>query len=323
MAVYTEVARDRLDTFLQDFDLGQVVSFSPIAEGVENTNYVLVTTTGKFILTLFEARVRPADLPFHVGLMQHLASSGIACPVPIPDRSGHAIRTLHTRPALITTFLSGRSPQIITARHCEALGGACAALQLAAGSFDLQRSNDLSVRRWRNLFEANAHHTDSLMAGLEERIRRELDELEALWPLDLPAGIIHADLFPDNVFFVDMNVTGIMDFYFACNDFLAYDLAICVNAWCFGGRSTPDPELAAAMIRGYESRRVLEPEERNALPILARGAALRFFLTRLEDWFKSGNTAGPPPKDPLELLPVIEFHRHCHNLWSHESRSRS
>ena len=245
MAVYTEVSDDELRSFLADYDVGAVLSCKGIAEGVENSNYLIVTERGPFILTLYEKRVREADLPYFLGLMEHLAGKGIACPLPVRARDGVALRRLSGRPASIVTFLSGMWPRRPTPAHCSALGQALAQFHAAGADFPMERRNDLSNAGWRTLFDRiDPAAADTVRPGLAAEIAAELDTLEAAWPTDLPRGTIHADLFPDNVFFKDGALTGFIDFYFACTDWLAYDIAICLNAWCF------EPDGSFVPVRG-------------------------------------------------------------------------
>lgn len=306
MAVYTEVSDADLEAFLADYDIGQAESFKGIAEGVENTNYVLSTTRGQYMVTLYEKRVDPRDLPFFLGLMDHLAERGISCPRPIHARDGQALRTLAGRPAAITTFLQGMWPRRMTVKHCGPLGEALAAMHLAGRDFPLKRPNALSVSGWRPLFEASRRHID---APLGRELSDELDFFEANWPKDLPAGVIHADLFNDNVFFLNERLSGVIDFYFACNDFLAYDVAICLNAWCFEPDNAFNATKARALLQGYDKVRRLGDHERQALPTLARGSALRFLLTRLYDWVHTPADALVKRKDPQEYLAKLRFHR--------------
>ncbi len=309
MAVYTEIADDEIDRFIAGYDIGAVLSFKGIAEGVENSNYLVVTETGPYILTLYEKRVDPNDLPFFIGLMEHLASRGLTCPQPVRNRAGEALGTLAGKPAAIVTFLKGmwiRRPRV---DHCAAVGTALAELHLAGEGFTLTRRNALSVPGWRPLFERSAERGDSVMPGLVAAIGAELGVLEATWPKDLPAGVIHADLFPDNVFFLANHLSGLIDFYFACNDFLAYDVAICLNAWCFEADGALNVTKARALLGGYEKVRPLSDAERAALPILARGSALRFLLTRLYDWLNVPPGALVAPKDPLEYWRKLRFHQ--------------
>jgi homoserine kinase type II len=309
MAVYTEVPDDQLAEFIASYDLGALLSYKGIAEGVENTNYLLHTEKGPFFLTLFEKRVAPADLPFFLGLMEHLAKAGITCPTPVRDAQGRMLRQLAGRPAAIVTFLEGvwiRRPQ---ARHCMALGAAMAKLHLAGQTFQGKRRNALDLAGWRPLYARFQSRADEIGAGLAAIIEQELAHLEANWPADLPQGIIHADLFPDNVFFLGDRLSGLIDFYFACTDALAYDVAITLNAWCFESDHSFNITKGQALLKGYQSVRALTPAEREALPLLARGAALRFLLTRAYDWLNTAADALVRRKDPNEFLRRLRFHR--------------
>lgn len=309
MAVYTEVSDAALTAFLAAYDIGTLLSYKGIAEGVENTNYFLHTTGGTFILTLYEKRVRADDLPFFLNLMEHLAARGLACPQPIRDRAGIALGELCGKPAVIVTFLEGVSVKRPGIDHCRALGGALAGLHAAGADFGMRRANNLSVEAWEPLFHLAEPEADRVSPGLGERIAGDLAILEAGWPSGLPSGVIHADLFTDNVFFIGDDLSGLIDFYFACTDAFAYDLAICLNAWCFDADGTFHREMGAALIAGYEAVRPLPPAEVEALPILCRGAALRFLLTRLVDWLNVPPGALVQPKDPLEYDRRLTFHR--------------
>jgi homoserine kinase type II len=309
MAVYTDVPDDELRTFLADYALGEVVSCKGIAEGVENSNFLLRTERGSYILTLYERRVAPADLPFFLDLMDHLAKRGIACPTPIHAKDGAALRRLCGRPAAIVTFLDGMWPRRIQPFHCAALGRALAGLHNAGRDFAGRRGNDLSVAGWRALHDSCRARADEVQAGLGAELAQEVDELARLWPGDLPQGVIHADLFPDNVFFRGDRISGLIDFYFACTDSLAYDIAICLNAWCFEEDRSFNVTKARLMLASYRAERPLDAAELAALPLLARGAALRFLLTRLYDLLNHPEGALVRPKDPLEYLAKLRFHR--------------
>jgi homoserine kinase type II len=313
MAVYTEVSDDELQAFMADYDLGQVTSFKGIAEGVENSNYLLQTEKGPFFLTLYEKRVNPADLPFFIGLMEHLARTGVKCPVPIHAKDGKILRNLCGRPAAIITFLNGMHTRRAEAWHCFELGKALAQLHLAGKSFPQTRKNSLALAGWRELFDKVGNTAESVEQGLHGLIGDELGELAKTWPQSLPNGVIHADLFPDNVFFMGKECSGLIDFYFACTDFLAYDLAICMNAWCFEPDGALNITKANRLFSGYESVRPLEPAEKQALPTLARGGAMRFLLTRLYDWVNTPAGALVKPKDPREYLRKLKFHRSVTN----------
>ncbi|MBI3709297.1 MAG: homoserine kinase [Proteobacteria bacterium] len=309
MAVYTEVGDEELEKFVAAYDLGQVVACKGIAEGVENSNYLLQTDHSTYILTLYEKRVAKADLPFFLGLMEHLARHGIACPTPIKGRDGKALRDLAGRPAAIISFLQGMWPRRALPHHCREVGIALARMHLAGESFELKRANALSVAGWRTLFDGCRARADEVRKGLGDEIAKELEIIAAHWPKELPAGVIHADLFPDNVFFLGDRLSGMIDFYFACNDFLAYDLAVCLNAWCFEPDNAFNATKARALLRGYNEGRKVLAEEMAALPLLARGSALRFLLTRLYDWLNHPPGAFVKPKDPMEYLKKLRFHR--------------
>ena len=309
MAVYTDVPAEELTLFLCDYELGELLAYKGIAEGVENSNFLVHTGRGYFILTLYEKRVAPGDLPFFLGLMEHLANKGLTCPQPVKNRRGAVLGTLGGRPAAIVTFLEGMWIRHPSAGHCSAVGEAVAKLHRAGADFPLTRANALSVAGWRPLFQAAASRADEVRDGLKEALDAELSFLERAWPTDLPRGVIHADLFPDNVFFLHNSLSGLIDFYFACTDTLAYDLAICLNAWCFEADHTFNITKGRALLEAYRRVRPLSRAEREQLPLLARGAALRFLLTRLVDWLDVPPGALVKPKDPLEYFRKLRFHQ--------------
>ncbi|MEM9677670.1 MAG: homoserine kinase [Pseudomonadota bacterium] len=298
MAVYTEVTDAALTAYLEDYELGAVTSFKGIAGGVENTNYALQTQRGQYILTLYEKRVSEVDLPFFIGLMDHLSSAGFPCPKPVRNRAGEALSTLAGRPAAMVSFLEGLDVKHPDAALCEEAGKAMAKLHAAANGFDICRTNALAPHGWPQLVSASRAGADGVESGLEDLITKELEHLAKDWPTDIPAGVIHADMFPDNVFFLDGRLSGVIDFYFACNDFLAYDIAVALNAWCFDSDFQFDPKKSAAFLMGYQQHRRLTETERDALPTLCRGAALRFLLTRLYDWLNVPPGALVVPHDP-------------------------
>ena len=308
MAVYTEVPDNELEEFVARYDIGRVASCKGIAEGVENSNYLLHTERGSYILTLYEKRVSAADLPFFIGLMEHLAHKGIACPTPIHARGGEALGELCGRPAAIISFLDGMWPRRPTPRHCQLLGEALAKFHLAGADFPLRRANDLSLAGWRRLFEACRNRAHEVSPGLGDELARELDLIERGWPKDLAIGTIHADLFPDNVFFLQDRLSGIIDFYFACTDAYAYDVAVCLNAWCFEPNLAFNATKARGLVANYRRARPMPAAEIEALPLLARGSALRFLLTRLYDWLNHPPGAFVKPKDPIEYLRKLRFH---------------
>ena len=309
MAVYTDVSAEDLTAFLAGYEIGELLAYKGIAEGVENSNFLVHTTAGHFILTLYEKRVAAADLPFFLALMEHLAARGITCPQPVKNRAGQMLGTVAGRPAVIVTFLDGMWIRRPTATHCAAVGEALAKLHIAGNDFALERNNTLSVAGWRPLFDGTAGRGDRLQPGLSETIERELALLEREWPRDLPQGVIHADLFPDNVFFLGTSLSGLIDFYFACTDTLAYDVVICLNAWCFEPDHSYNVTKGRALLTQYTRTRALSSAEWAALPLLARGAAMRFLLTRLVDWLDVPPGALVRPKDPLEYFRKLRFHQ--------------
>ncbi|MCB1832611.1 MAG: homoserine kinase [Geminicoccaceae bacterium] len=309
MAVYTHIDEDQLDTLLAGFELGEVKALKGIAEGVENSNFFLLTESGRYILTIYEKRVDPADLPFFLSLMDHLSHKGVRCPVPIRDRNGEALQEIAGKPAAIITFLDGQSPRAMTPARCEALGRVLAELHAAGQDFAMRRVNVLSVDGWRTLFARSRESGKGVEKALAAEIDAELAFLEREWPRELPSGVIHADLFPDNVFFDRNRVSGLIDFYFACTDLFAYDVAICINAWCFEISGEFNITKSRALLRGYRERREMTEDEIGALPVLLRGAAMRFLLTRLHDWLNQVDGALVKPKNPDEYLRKLRFHQ--------------
>lgn len=309
MAVYTEVADTDLAAFLAGYDLGRLLAYKGIAEGVENSNFFLHTEAGTFILTLYEKRVAAQDLPFFLGLMEHLAQHRLVCPLPVKNREGALLGHLAGRPAAIVTFLEGVSSRRPSPAKCSALGTALAELHQAGADFAGRRENALSLAGWHQLYAQGKSGADGVQDGLADFIAAELAFLDAHWPQGLPSGVIHADLFPDNVLFLGDKVSGLIDFYFACNDYLSYDLAVCLNAWCFEPDMSFNITKSMSLIAAYEEKRRLAPEEIAALPMLARGAALRFALTRLVDWLNVPPGALVKPKDPLDYVKRLRFHQ--------------
>jgi homoserine kinase type II len=308
MAVYTDVSDDALAAFLAEYAIGSLVAFRGIAEGVENSNFSLRTSEGDFILTLYERRVDPDDLPWFLGLMQHLAGRGISCPLPVPGRDGAALRMVCGRHAAITTFLPGVWPRRVQVGHCRPLGEAVARLHLAGEGFPPVRANGLGPGSWPALMDRCRGRAAEVQDGLSKELDAAIKRVLGAWPDGLPQGHIHADLFPDNVFFLDGRVSGLIDFYFACTDLYAYDVAVCLNAWCFETDFSFNVTKARAFLGGYDAVRALSAGERDALPVLAQGAALRFLLTRLFDWLNTPDGALVTRKSPLEYVRRLRFH---------------
>ncbi|MFN3524269.1 MAG: homoserine kinase [Phenylobacterium sp.] len=314
MAVYTDITDEELQALLADYDLGEALSFKGIAEGVENSNFLLETGTGRFILTVFEKRVRSEDLPFFLDLMRWLADQGYPSAAPIRDRDGRMLKSLRGKPAVIVAFLSGLSVRRPSVAHCREAGRGLAWLHQASEGFAGARANDLSQPAWAPMFARLRAEAEALKPGLAAVIDADLDMLARRWPQGLPSGVVHADYFPDNVFFHGAEFAGTIDFYFACVDAYAYDVAIALNAWCFEADGSFNITAARALLAGYESRRPLSGAERAALPVLAHGAAMRFFLTRLADWGSTPPGALVRPKDPLEYERKLAVHRSAPDL---------
>ena len=313
MAVYTKINNTELRAFLSQYSLGDLISFSEIAVGVENSNFLVQTTEGQFILTLYEKRVNPDDLPFFLGLLSHLSENNFVCPVPVEKKDGRILNDLNGRPATIVTFLEGTSPEVITVAHCKALGASMAKLHRAGTNFKIHRENSLSVKQWRPLLDSCDLLNKPIYIKLYNELNEEINWLEKNWPKGLPIGIIHADLFPDNVFFLGNFLSGIIDFYFACTDFLAYDLAISINAWCFDSDETFNAKKSKALVDGYQTQRPLSSNEIAYFQVLARGSAIRFLLTRLYDWLNHPDDALVQPKDPMSYLKKLNFHQQVEN----------
>jgi homoserine kinase type II len=309
MAVYTDITEQELSAFLSEYSIGTLTSYKGIAEGSENSNYLLHTTAGTYILTLYEKRVDAADLPFFLGLMQHLSAKGLSCPLPVARRDGKPTGRVAGRPAAIITFLEGVWPRRPTAAQCGEVGRALAELHVAGSDFKLKRPNALSVAGWHDLWAKARDRADEVEPGLKTEVDADFAAIDGRWPSDLPAGVIHADLFPDNVFFLGEQLSGLIDFYFACNDLLAYDLATCLNAWCFEKDNSFNLTKGTALLAGYQAVRPLSEGEKAALPLLARGSALRFMLTRLYDWLTIPDGAMVQKRDPHEYIRRLRFQR--------------
>jgi homoserine kinase type II len=321
MAVYTDITDAELEGFMAQFDLGRPLASKGIAEGVSNSNFLLETEAGRFILTVYEARTNEKDLPFFLSLLRWLADHGYPCAPPMPARDGALYKRVRGKPAAIVPFLKGLSVRQPDADHCREAGRGLALLHKAAEGFPGQRANDLGQPFWAGMFEGHEAAAEALKPGLAVTVAADIARLEREWPKDLPQGVIHADFFPDNVFFQGDRFSAAIDFYFACTDFLAYDLAICLNAWCFRADGRIDAAYARALVEGYEGERSLSEAERKALPILAKGAAMRFFLTRLQDWKPTPAGSLIKPHDPLEYVRKLAGYRSAgprgeHALWS-------
>jgi len=309
VAVYTDITDNELEVFLGDFDLGTPVTFKGIAEGIENSNFIVDTERGRYILTIYERRVRADDLPFFLGLMEWLWRQGYPSAAPIPDKRGQSLKRLRGKPAALIAFLPGISVRQPGIGHCREAGEGLAWLHLAADGFEARRVNDLGQAAWAGMFEPLKAAANALRPGLVATIEADLAAIARGWPASLPEGIIHADYFPDNVLFVDGRLGATIDFYFAARDILAYDIGVALNAWCFEPDGSFNAARVKAFVDGYEHRRPLSAGEKAALPVLARGAAMRFFLTRLADWGAAPTGVLVRPKDPLEYEHKLAAHR--------------
>ena len=314
MAVYTTLSAADLAALIGEYEVGQLVSAKGIAEGVSNSNWVVETTGpggagGRYILTMYEARVEAADLPFFLGLLDHLSARGSPVPRTVHDRAGAAYRTVRGKAVALIEFLPGVSVDEPTAAQAHAVGAALARLHLDAADFPGQRANAMALPHWHTLLAACGEDgLYSIDPGLPELVASELSYLSANWPRDLPRSVIHADLFPDNVLLLGDKVCGLIDFYFACTEVTAYDLAVTHSAWCFAHGGTYRPAIGEALIAGYQSRRVLSEAERKALPVLARGAALRFVASRAYDWLHTPRGALVTRKDPMDFARRLSFY---------------
>jgi homoserine kinase type II len=314
MAVYTDITDEELSGLLADFDLGAPLSLKGVAEGVENSNFLLETEAGRYFLTVYERRVKADDLPFFLELLRWIAGRGFPSATPIPDRAGRILKSVRGKPCAIVSFLSGLAVRRPSAAHCREAGAGLARLHLAAAGFPGSRANDLGQAAWAPMFSELAQAAEDLKPGLSATISSDLEQLAAHWPKGLPEGIVHADFFPDNVFFNQGKFAGAIDFYFACDDALAYDVAVALNAWCFEPDGSFNITSGRQLVAGYESVRKLSDLERSALPVLAHGAAMRFFLTRLHDWGATPAGALVRPKDPLEYERKLAVHRSSPDL---------
>jgi len=314
MAVYTKLEHQEVRQFLEQYNINNFKDYKGITEGVENTNYLIKTSEQDYILTIYEKRVDENDLPFFIKLLSYLSENKFPCPKPIANKNNEKINRIKNKNAALVTFLNGQSKNKITREECFEIGKITAQLHEITKKFDINRKNNLSIESWQNIFEKTIKQKIDLDETIIKKTKNYLNFLKDKWPKDLPQGIIHADLFPDNIFFTNNKVSGIIDFYFACNDFFAYELAICINSICFDNNSTFNMTKAKNLIDGYTSIRTLSEDEKKYLPILSMGAAMRFFLTRLYDFYHTDNKADVKIKDPFEYLKKIEFHSTIKNF---------
>ena len=314
MAVYTKLEHQEVRQFLEQYNINNFKDYKGITEGVENTNYLIKTSEQDYILTIYEKRVDENDLPFFIKLLSYLSENKFPCPKPIANKNNEKINRIKNKNAALVTFLNGQSKNKITSEDCFEIGKITAQLHEITKKFNINRKNNLSIENWESIFEKTIKQKIDLDESIIKKTKNYLNFLKDKWPKNLPQGIIHADLFPDNIFFTNNKVSGIIDFYFACNDFFAYEIAICINSLCFDNNSTFNMTKAKNLIDGYTSIRTLSEDEKKYLPILSMGAAMRFFLTRLYDFYHTDNKADVKIKDPFEYLKKIEFHSTIKNF---------
>jgi homoserine kinase type II len=314
MAVYTHITDEKISALLQRLGVGSLVSSEGITEGVENTNYLLNTSTGRYILTVIEKRANPEELPFYIGYMEHLKKRGIPCPAVLHDGEGRNVFTLEGKPALVSEFLQGAWPREIYAHHCQAAGETLAAMHRAGRDFSMKRKNSVGLAAWEALIQACAEKADTVEPGLYKFLTQELSYLHDNWPKYLPRGMVHADFFPDNVFFTDEKLTGVIDFYFSCTETLAYDLMLAMNPWCFDWKGDLDTGRSHAFLANYHKGRPLAKNELKSLPFFGRAAAMRIIATRLYDWLHPVEGALVRAKDPMEHVKILRFHQQVASL---------
>ncbi len=314
MAVYTNLKIEQVIAFLKSYNIGELISFNGITEGIENSNFYIKTSTGEFILTIFEKRVNRCDLPFFVAIMKHLSKKNFVCPTPIFDKKKKYLQELEKKPALIVNFLKGKSKTKINAKDCFKLGNKMASMHLKSKDFFLERKNSLSIEGWEQLINScsnsiSINNLNEIEHNILEEIQNSFNFCKKNWPNNLPKGFIHGDIFPDNVFFQNNEISGIIDFYFSCTDFFAYDIAVAVNAWCFDDQKKFNKKKFSSLIEGYSLKRRLSEQEFFYLPLLSQAAALRFLLTRIYDWAHTPKNADVRLKDPKEYIEKLRFHK--------------
>ena len=316
MAIYTKLTENNLEEFFLNYNLGKLLNYKGIQDGIENTNYFTQTDKGKFILTVYEKRVEGKDLPFFMGLMKNLFDANFPSPEPIINKNGNYITEIFGKKAAVVSFLDGSSKKNLNPNDCYKVGIQTAKLHLITKNLSGKRENKLSVNSWRKIYQKVQKDCSKIQQNLTKIIEKNLDEIENNWPKNIPSGIIHADLFPDNIFFKDDKLTGIIDFYFSCYDFYVFEIAICLNALCFEGQKENlsfNVTKAKKFIDGYSSIKKITEEEKKSLKILCQGAAMRFLLTRVFDYLNLTEGALVKIKDPIEYLKRLEFHNSVKN----------
>ena len=316
MAVYTKLNKENIEGILANYSIGRLEEFRGIEDGIENTNYFLLVDNKKYILTIYEKRVKEKDLPFFSNLMIGLSKKDFKCPVPIKNKNNKTISLYKNKSLMIVSFLEGKSKSILSPNNCKSLGQEVARMHLITRNLGIKRQNDLSIRSWRKIFDQVRDKCTDIHKDLPKLIESNLIDVEKNWPKNLPKGIIHADLFSDNIFFKDDKFNGIIDFYFSCNDFYALEIAICFNALCFDGSKDNlsfNVTKAKNFMNGYGQLRDLSDGEKENIKVLSQGSALRFLLTRVFDTINTVEGAIVKVKDPMEYLVRLEFHKNSKN----------
>ena len=309
MAVFTNISKNELELFIKDYDIGNLLSFEGILEGIENTNYKILTSKNIYILTIFEKRTEQSELPFFINLQEHLVKKKFLCPKPVEDKNGKIINTLKGKSCVIISYLMGEKIKKVTEDHCKQVGNIMSLFHLNTKDFKKVRSNKLSYDEWHKIYLKCLSVNSSKFKDCIEIIKIELSFLNKNWPSSLPVGIIHGDVFQDNVFFKNDIFSGLIDFYFSCNDFLSYDIALMVNAWCFDEKNIFNQSKFKILIQGYEKNRLLTKKEMDYLSILLRGASLRILLTRIHDQLFHEKGSFVKPKNPEEYFNILRFHQ--------------
>ena len=309
MAVFTNINKKELEEYLQSYSLGNLISYEGIIEGIENTNYKIITDKGCYILTIFEKRVDPEDIPFFIDLHNHLSENNFACPIPIKNKDDNVIDFLKSKKAIIISFLEGEKINSPNPSICEEVGTMVAKLHTITKSFNKSRKNSLGLKKWREIYNSFSNIKEHKFLNIIKSIDDELYFLEKNWPNNLPSGIIHGDLFKDNIFFQNNNLSGVIDFYFSCKDFYAYELAITINAWCFDEKGNFIKENFNSLYKGYQKVSSLNDNEKKIFNTLLRGAAVRILVTRLHDFIYHPNEAIVIPKDPLQFFNILKWHQ--------------
>jgi homoserine kinase type II len=309
MAVYTKISQNDLEELLSNYEIGKPLSYTAIEAGIQNSNYFIDTDKARYVLTIYENRINLDDLPFFLNLTEHLATHGVPCPLPIANKTGEKISTIQGKPCAIISFVKGTEVKNINISHVSELGKNLAKMHLAGQDFPMQRVNEMGMDHWQDMLNNVKNRADEIENGISAEISEQLELLQKNWPKNLAKGIIHGDVFPDNVLFADNgSIAGIIDFYFACTDILIYDLAVCLNSWCFDDNKIFNQEKANMLISSYNKVRPISKDEMDALPILATGAAMRFLLSRMYGWQNRVEGAVVFTKDPLEYLQKLRFH---------------